>query len=107
KFRWRDGGYRELISLLGDGLITSDEEYHDRSRRLMLPVFHTERLAASTRIMVEEADAGIDAWRPGARVEIYGWAREVAMRVAMRALFGLDPNAMHASEVACEFERGL
>jgi cytochrome P450 len=73
----------------------------------MLPVFHTERLAAATRIMVEEVDRGLDGWRPGQSVEVYEWARQVAMRVAMRGLFGLDPDAMHGDEVAREFERGL
>jgi cytochrome P450 len=107
KFVWREGAYRELIPLLGDGLITTDDEYHDRSRRLMLPVFHTERLAAATRIMVEEADRGLDRLDLSEPVEVYGTAREVAMRVAMRALFGLDPDAMHATDVAREFERGL
>jgi cytochrome P450 len=47
-FRWRDGLYRELIPFLGNGLITTDAEYHDRSRRLLLPVFRTERLEAAT-----------------------------------------------------------
>jgi cytochrome P450 len=107
KFHWREGGYRELIPFLGDGLISTDDDYHDRSRRLMLPVFHTERLAAATRTMVAETDQALDGWGRGQRVDVYEWSREIGMRVAMRALFGLDPDAMHASETAREFERGL
>jgi cytochrome P450 len=107
QFHWREGLYRELIPFIGDGLITTDDDYHDRSRRLMLPVFHTERLAAATRVMVEEVDKALDAWWPGKVVDVYEWARQVGMRVAMRALFGFDPDAMHAAEAAHEFERGL
>lgn len=93
KFHWREGMYRELIPLLGDGLITTDDEYHDRSRRLMLPVFHTERLALASRIMVEEIDRAVSRWSPGEYVEVYGWARQLGRRIAMRALFGFDADA--------------
>ena len=40
KFRWRDGNLGDLIPLIGDGLLTTDGEYHDRARQTMLPVFH-------------------------------------------------------------------
>src|SRR5918995_1610493 len=34
-FRWRDGGMGDLIPLLGDGLLTTDGDYHRRARRIM------------------------------------------------------------------------
>ena len=107
KFHWREGMYRELIPLLGDGLITTDDAYHDRSRRLLLPVFHTERLVAATRIMLEEVDRAIQGLRVGHQVAVYEWARHLGMRVAMRALFGFDADTRQASELAREFGRGL
>jgi cytochrome P450 len=107
KLHWREGMYRELIPLLGDGLISTDDEYHDRSRRLMLPVFHTERLAAATQTMGAEIDRALDALDPSAPLELYAWVREVGMRVAMRALFGINPEGDDAARTAREFERGL
>ena len=92
KFRWRDGSLGDLIPLIGDGLLTTDGEYHDRARRIMLPLFHRERIAAAAGIMTEEAERALDGWRPGDRVDLYDWTRHVAMRVAMRALFGFDPD---------------
>src|SRR5918999_1499117 len=62
-FRWRDGGMGDLIPLLGDGLLTTDGEYHRRARRIMLPAFHREQLAASTSIMEEEAENAGSPWR--------------------------------------------
>ena len=47
-FRWRDGSMGDLIPLLGDGLLTTDGEYHRRARRIMLPAFHREQIAAAT-----------------------------------------------------------
>jgi len=106
KFRWRDGSLGDLIPLIGDGLLTTDGEYHDRARQIMLPVFHRERIAAAAGVMTEEATRALEGWRPGMRVDLYDWTRHVAMRVAMRALFGFDPDRAGV-DVAATFERGL
>ena len=58
KFHWRTGSMGDLIPLLGDGLLTIDGDYHRRARRIMLPAFHRERIAASHDTMVEETRAG-------------------------------------------------
>ncbi len=107
KFVWREGMMGDLIPLIGDGLLTTDGEYHDVARRIMMPAFHRDHVVASTRVMVEEADRALAGWRPGDRIDLYDWTRHVAMRVAMRALFGLDPDATGGVDVAREFERGL
>jgi cytochrome P450 len=106
KFRWRDGGLGDLIPLIGDGLLTTDGEYHDRAREIMVPVFHRERIAAAASVMNEETERALAGWRTGDRVDLYDWSRHVAMRVAMRALFGLDPNRAGV-DLAATFERGL
>jgi cytochrome P450 len=107
-FRWRDGAMGDLIPLLGDGLLTTDGEYHRRARRIMLPAFHREQLAASTSIMVEEAERAAADWEPGARVDLYAWTRRLALRVAMRALFGFDPRtSARDAELAERFEQTL
>ena len=106
KFRWRDGNLGDLIPLIGDGLLTTDGEYHDRARQTMLPVFHRERIAATADVMSEEAVRAMTGWRAGERVDLYDWTRHVAMRVAMRALFGFDPDRSGV-DVAATFETGL
>lgn len=107
KFVWRDGMLGDLIPLIGDGLLTTDGEYHDVARRIMVPAFHRDRVAATTSVMLEEAAAALEGWSPGTHVDLYDWARHLAMRIAMRALFGLDPDATGGVDVAREFERGL
>ncbi|MEA2282738.1 MAG: hypothetical protein QOK21_3345 [Solirubrobacteraceae bacterium] len=108
-FRWRDGAFSELIPLLGDGLLTTDGERHRRDRRIMLPAFHRERIAAAAGVMREETERALAPWRDGMRVEIYHWARELALRVALRALFGIDPDATRrpGEDPARDFERAL
>jgi cytochrome P450 len=107
-FRWRDGGFGDLIPLLGDGLLTTDGDYHRRARRIMLPAFHREQLAASTSIMDEEAERAVSAWRRGERLDLYMWTRRLALRIAMRALFGFDPDREgRDARMAGEFEEAL
>ena len=72
-FRWRDGGFGDLIPLLGDGLLTIDGDFHRRSRRIMLPAFHHERIAGYAGVMEEEAARGLESWRDGERVDVYRW----------------------------------
>ncbi|MDX6697155.1 MAG: hypothetical protein QOE65_552 [Solirubrobacteraceae bacterium] len=105
-FRWRDGGFVDLIPLLGDGLLTIDGDYHRRARHIMLPAFHRERIAATQGVMVEETLRALEALRPGDTFDLYHWTRALAMRIAMRALFGFhDPGT--DVDVAEEFERAL
>src|SRR3954453_169093 len=90
RFRWRDGYMGALLPLLGDGLLTIDGEFHRRSRKAMLPAFHRERIAAATATIVDEAAPPVAAL--GGSVDLYAWTRRLALRIAMRALFGFDPD---------------
>ncbi len=74
----------------------------------MMPAFHREQVAAAVEAMVGEAGPMIDALRPGEVVDIYEWMRGLAMRIAMRALLGLDPDEAGKGAAAAEnFERAL
>jgi cytochrome P450 len=108
KFHWRTGSMGDLIPLLGDGLLTIDGDYHRRARRIMLPAFHRERILAAHDTMVEETLQSLAGWRDGDVLDVYHWARRLTLRVAMRALFGLDPDEQgKGAQAATEFERAL
>jgi cytochrome P450 len=108
KFHWRESSFGDLIPLLGDGLLTIDGAYHDRARRIMMPAFHREHIIASVDVMFEEAGAALSSWQPGRTVDVYEWTRNLAMRIAMRALLGLDPDDRGRGEAAAlHFERAL
>jgi len=108
-FLWREGHFRDLIGLMGDGLLTIDGDFHRRSRRAMLPAFHQERLLATVELMLEEIARAGEQLVPGQQVDLYFWTRRLAMRVAMRALFGLDPDGERARSIdaATLFEQAL
>ena len=107
-FHWREGSFGDLIPLLGDGLLTIDGAYHDHARKTMMPAFHHDRIEVMTAVMAREADGAIAALPPGEIVDIYEWMRNLAMRIAMRALLGLDPDDAGKGALAAEqFERAL
>lgn len=108
-FIWRESHFRDLTALMGDGLLTTDGEFHRRSRLIMLPAFHKEQIASSIDVMKSETNAALEQIRPGQRFDLYLWTRALALRIAMRALFGLDPDGGRAKEIdaAGLFEEAL
>ena len=107
-FSWREGHLGDLTPFLGDGLLTIDGDFHRRSRRIMLPVFHRERVTASAETMLSEIDTALARFEDGARIDLYARTRRLALRIAMRALFGLDPDTANARmDVAARFEQAL
>jgi cytochrome P450 len=107
-FHWRESSFGDLIPLLGDGLLTVDDDYHDRARAIMMPAFHREQVVSTIDSMAAEAGTAISTLRPGAVVDVYDWMRNLAMRIAMRALLGLDPDESGKGAAAAEhFERAL
>lgn len=109
-FEWRNSYFRDLIGFAGDGLLTTDGEFHRVSRRIMLPAFHHETIMASLDTMIEETTNALKVhFVPGERVDLYAFTRRLALRIAMRALFGLDPDgaAARAIDAAALFEQTL
>lgn len=107
-FSWREGHMGDLTALLGDGLLTIDGDFHRRSRRIMLPAFHHEAIAGALSTMSAEIEKAFEGWRDGWRIDVYRWTRRLALRIAMRALFGLEPDAAAArTDMARNFERAL
>ncbi len=108
-YSWRHGHYGDLTPLLGDGMLAIDGAFHRVQRKAMLPMFHRERIAQAQQLMEQEVDAALRTWQDGTKVDLYHWTRELALRIAMRALFGIDPDSARgrADAAAQEFENAL
>src|SRR6476659_160627 len=57
--------------LLGDGLLTSEGEFHTRQRRLVQPAFHRDRLVRYSADMVECAERAGETWSSGAELDMH------------------------------------
>jgi cytochrome P450 len=81
---------RRMGALLGQGLLTSEDELHLRQRRLIQPAFHRQRVAEYARIMTGYTQAGADRWQPGQTVDIHEEMMRLTMVIVGHALFGTD-----------------
>jgi cytochrome P450 len=87
-FRWREA-FDALVVVDGEtALIVSDGADHQRRRRLVQPAFSRRRIDGYAQTMRTTADAAIDTWRPGQRVDLYQEFRRVIRRATIQVLFG-------------------
>lgn len=77
-------------SLLGNGLLTSEGEFHLRQRRMMQPAFHRARVAEYTRSMTHFADELSDQWRNGDELDIDHEMMRLTLRIVAKTLFDAD-----------------
>jgi len=76
--------------LLGEGLLTSEGEFHRRQRRLALPAFHRQRINAYGRVMVEYAEATSERWRDGLTLDISEEMMRLTLAVVGKTLFDAE-----------------
>jgi cytochrome P450 len=79
--------------LLGEGLLTSEGEFHLRQRRLVQPAFHRQRIAAYTQEMVDRAWITGDRWRDGETVDMDREMMALTLAIVARTLFDADVDA--------------
>ncbi|MEP6619619.1 MAG: cytochrome P450 [bacterium] len=83
-------GLERAKLLLGEGLLTSEDDFHLRQRRLAQPAFHRARVAAYGDVMTQYAERRGDRWRSGETLDV---AREMAaytLAVVGKTLFDAD-----------------
>jgi cytochrome P450 len=80
--------------LLGDGLLTSEGEYHKRQRRLVQPAFYKERLIGYSVAMVDRARRFREGWQAGSPFDV---SREM-----MRLTLGIVAHTLFSAEVDTE-----
>jgi cytochrome P450 len=86
----KDRGIKVAKKLLGEGLLSSEGDFHKRQRRLSAPAFHRERIAAYGDQMVEYALRTRDRWRDGATVNAVAEMNRLTLGIVGKTLFGAD-----------------
>lgn len=76
--------------LLGEGLLTSEGDFHMRQRRLAQPAFHRERLINYSTAMVECADREQSRWTAGEMRDIHEAMTRLTLTIVARTLFSVD-----------------
>src|SRR6266536_789127 len=76
--------------LLGEGLLTSEGEFHRRQRRLAQPAFHRARIASYAGVMTDYASQTREHWRDGATVDISQEMMRLTLGIVGKTLFDAD-----------------
>jgi len=84
---------------LGEGLLTSEGEFHTRQRRLAQPAFHRQRIGGYAAEMVALAGEARERWRAGDIVDLDVEMMKLTLAIAARTLFGMDVTAAAAADV--------
>ena len=84
-------GSRILRFLLGDrSIMLLDGEEHRRQRQLLAPPFHGERMRAYGETIYNVVEQVSNEWEMGKPFKIRLSMQEIALRVILRVVFGLD-----------------
>ncbi len=78
--------------ILGNGLLTSEEPFHMRQRRMAAPAFHRARIAAYGDVIAKYAAEMVDQWKPGP-LDIHPEMLLLALRVVGKCLFDTDAKS--------------
>lgn len=76
--------------ILGEGLLTSEGEFHLRQRRLVQPAFHRQRLEGYGVVMCEEAGKMRAAWQDGGEVDVAEEMMRLTLAIVGKTLFGVN-----------------
>jgi cytochrome P450 len=87
--------YRGIVmqkarTVLGEGLLTSEEPLHMRQRRLAQPAFHRARIAGYGETIGQQAVAMTSRWRTGTTLDLHEEMLGVALRIVGKCLFSLN-----------------
>lgn len=77
-------------SLLGDGLLTSEGDFHLRQRKAIQPAFYRERLASYAATMVACGERLNARWEDGASIDVHEEMMRVTLSIVGLTLLGLD-----------------
>jgi cytochrome P450 len=79
--------------LLGEGLLTSEGDFHRRQRRLAQPAFHRQQIASYAEVMTAYAARMRDTWRDGETLDISHEMMRLTLGIVGKTLFDADVEA--------------
>lgn len=81
-----------LKALLGDGLLTSEGDFHRQQRRLVQPAFHKKRVESYASVMVQLTQEMLAEWQPGLELNIARAMQQLTLRIIAKTLFDIDSH---------------
>jgi cytochrome P450 len=85
--------------LLGEGLVTSEGEYHDRQRKIIQPAFHPNIVKKYGEIMTTYAENMCQQWNDGITLDIHKEMIKVTSSIISKAVLGSDIKSEEGDQV--------
>lgn len=79
--------------LVGNGVLNSEGEFHQKQRKLMAPVFTPRHLSNYADIMVEYAEKAQRQWQNGEVINVGQEMMQLTLRVVSKVLMGIEVEA--------------
>ncbi len=95
----KGSGLMRLKQILGEGLVTSEDPFHQRQRRLAQPAFHRQRIAAYGDIMADHASRARDRWNDGQVLDLELEISKITMSIVSKTLLNADVEG-EANEIS-------
>ena len=76
--------------LLGEGLLTSEGEFHRRQRRLAQPAFHRSRIESYATVMTEYTARTVARWQDGQTLDLAEEMMALTLVIVGKTLFDAD-----------------
>ncbi|CAN5664399.1 cytochrome P450 [soil metagenome] len=86
----KDRSTKQMLSILGDGLLTSDGDFWRRQRRLAQPAFHRERIDNYARTMVSYTERMLEDWRDDQERDIHHDMMRLTLEIVAKTLIDAD-----------------
>jgi cytochrome P450 len=82
--------YEAMKRVLGEGLLTSEDDFHKRQRRLIQPIFHHKRIKEYGEQMVEYGVRYRERWTEGQVLDFHQEMMGLTLAIVGKTLFGAD-----------------
>jgi cytochrome P450 len=83
-------GLQALKPVLGEGLLTSEHEFHRRQRKLISPGFHNRRIGTYADVMASYAEVAQARWKDGEMIDASAAMMRLTLAIAGKTMFNAD-----------------
>lgn len=77
-------------ALLGEGLVTSEGDFHNRQRRIIQPIFHPKQIATYGKVMTDYAASLNQRWKDGDTVDMLKEMMRLTLSIICKSVLNYD-----------------